>query len=176
MKFLLQAFLLFLHDPMLTTYCIPWKMQISHTLKEKRVIKQCPWGTSFGKWCLFWLKGHYFGALGHQNKVVPPVKRAPFSKTVPLFSQDGALSTKRAIFWCHNKKKGRKWYPSNLFYQGNCWFISFSSLKPVDKSMACLTINWACYFQLYSSVITWKLCDCVKTRCFIVFLWECDIC
>ncbi len=48
-----------------------------------RVIKQCPWGTILENGAFFYKKGTILVPLGHQNKVVPPDKRAPFFKTVP---------------------------------------------------------------------------------------------
>ncbi len=52
----------------------------------------------------FGKKGTILVPLGHQNEVAPPDKRALFSKSVPHghhFIQNGALSIKRALFWCH---------------------------------------------------------------------------
>ena len=71
------------------------------TLKGKRVPKQCPWGIHLENGAFFNKKDTSLVSLGHQNKVVPPDTRAALSKKVPKghrhrFSQNGALSTKRA--------------------------------------------------------------------------------
>ena len=51
--------------------------EVQITFKEKRVLKQCPGGTILENGAFFYKKGTISVPLGHQNKVVPPDKRAP---------------------------------------------------------------------------------------------------
>ena len=72
--------------------CQCWGIFI--TLKEKRVLKQCLWGTLLENGAFFDKNGTILVPRRHQNEVVPPDKRAPFFKMVPrrhCFSQSGAL-------------------------------------------------------------------------------------
>ena len=58
------------------------------TLKEKRVLKQCPWGTVLKNGAFFDKQGTILVPLGHQNEVVPPDKRAPMEKYIFLERRD----------------------------------------------------------------------------------------
>ena len=62
------------------------------TLKEKRVLKRCPWGTILKN-------GAFFSKMG--TILVPPGKRALFSKTVP-----GAPGAPFSPEWCPFNKNG----------------------------------------------------------------------
>ncbi len=69
------------------------------SLKGKRVLKRCLWGTILDNSAFF---GTISVPLGHQIGVVPPKKNALFSKTVPQwhhFLQNGALSKKKGTIF-----------------------------------------------------------------------------
>ena len=62
----------------------------------------------------------------------------------------------------------------NLLYQGDCSLLLFSLIMHMDRSLACVIIDLACYFKPHSFVITHKLCGLVKTNCYIFFLRGCS--
>ncbi len=69
------------------TSCTSWYIKrLYTTLKEKRVLKQCPWGTILENGAFFSKNDTNLVPLGHQNEVL-------------FYGRSNGAP--RALFWCH---------------------------------------------------------------------------
>ena len=122
------------------------------SLKEKKVLKRCPWGTILKNGAFFSKKGTILVPLRYQNEVVPPDKRALslkehyFSALLALFlyrkcmgkqcpfgkwHQNGAQkgTILRTINWC---PKGTVLVPLIFLSAVACWQQYVSSYIAQD--------------------------------------------